>query len=375
MRKLVLLGILFLLSGIARSQSPFNSPDILIYPFWDFYAENKLSATNAGKGNTGVASENDLSGITLNPASFEPVNKFQVIGSYEMKSSVPWLSSNMYLKTIHPTVLAGVGYKINNNFSAGLIYSNQNSFKIDFGEIIQTNEFGQIIGTYEAYERYTTNNFTVPLVYKSKYFKAGVNLSAIWYKGFSGYGDSDSNQFSTNFWKFIPTVGIITSPTETFSFGLTYSPSYKQTIEWTSANSANTYKYNTPNYYPATFSAGTEIKLLDKRLIFDLDYRFANTSINPAMKDRHDINFGMQYSVLPDLILRTGFYTSRDYREGSNYIDEVGKYNTYFLTLGGTYKCKGYSFSMALINGDLIRTTPVSHTRLGATISYDFDCK
>jgi hypothetical protein len=375
MRKLVLLGILFLLSGIARSQSPFNSPDILIYPFWDFYAENKLSATNAGKGNTGVAAENDLSGITLNPASFEPVTKFQVIASYEMKSSVPWFSSDMYLKTIHPTVLAGVGYKINNYFSAGLIYSNQNSFKIDLGKILQTNEFGQIIGTYEGYQRYTTNNFTVPLVYKSKYFKAGVNLNAIWYKGFSGYGESDSNQFSTSFWKFIPKVGIITSPTETFSFGFTYSPSYKQTIEWTSANSANTYKYNTPNYYPATFSAGTELKLLDKRLIFDLDYRFANTSINPAMKDRHDINFGAQYSVMPDLILRTGFFTSLDYREGSNYMEEVGTYNTYYLTFGGTYKYKGYSLSMSLINGDLIRKTSVSHTRLGATLSYDFDLK
>jgi len=375
MRKLVLLGILFLLSGIAKPQSPFNSPDILIYPFWDFYTENKLSATNAGKGNTGVAAENDLSGITLNPASFEPVNKYQVIGSYEMKSSVPWFSSDTYLKTIHPTVLAGVGFKINNNFSAGFIYSNQNSFKLDLGEIIITNEFGQILGTSEAYQRYTTNNFTVPLVYKSKYFKAGVNLSAIWYKGFAKYGDSADYQFSTGFWKFIPTLGIITSPTETFSFGLTYSPSYKQTIEWTSVNSANTYSYNTPNYFPATFSAGTELKLLNRRLIFDLDYRFANTSINPAMKDRHNINFGAQYSVMPDLILRTGFYTSLDYREGSNYLEEVGKYNTYYLTFGGTYKYKGYSLSMSLINGDLIRKTSVSHTRLGATLSYDFDFK
>jgi len=375
MRKLVLLGILFLLSGIARSQSPYNSQDFIINPFWDFYAENKLSASNAGKGNTGVASENDLSGITLNPASFEPVNKFQVIGSYEMKSSVSWLSSDMYLKTIHPTVFAGVGYKINNNFSAGLIYSNQNSYKLSLGEIIITNEYGNITGYTDAYERYTTNNLIVPLVYKSKYFKAGVNLSAIWYKGYSYMSDKEDYQFSTSFWKIIPTVGIITSPTETFSFGFTYSPSYKQNIEWTSANSVNTYKYNTPNYYPATFSAGTELKFLDKRLIFDLDYRFANTSINPSMKDRHNINFGAQYSVMPDLILRTGFFTALDYRDGSNYMEEVGKYNTYYLTFGGTYKYKGYSLSMSLINGDLIRKTSVSHTRLGATLSYDFDLK
>ena len=377
MRKLVLLGMLFLLSGIAGAQSLFNTPDIIIYPFWDFYAENKLSATNAGKGNTGVASENDLSGITLNPASFEPASKFQVIGSYEIKSSVPWyvFSSDAYLKSIHPTVLAGAGFKINEYFSAGLVYSNQNSFKLDLGEIIMTNEFGQITGLTTAYERYSTNNFTVPLVYKSKYFKAGVKLNAIWYKGFTRYGDTDNRQFSTSFWKFVPALGIITSPTETFSFGLTYSPSYKQNIEWTSLDGSYTYNYNTPNYYPATFSAGTEFKFIDKRLIFDLDYHFANTSINPSMKDRHDINFGVQYSVIPDLTLRTGFFTSRDYRDGNNYIEEVGTYNTYFLTFGGTYKYKGYSLSMSLINGDLIRTTTVSHTRLGMTVSYDFGCK
>jgi len=370
-----LLGILFLFSGIANSQSSFYSQDFTINSLWDFYAENKLSATNSGKGYTGVASENDLSGITLNPASFEPVNKYQVIASYEVKSSIGWYSSDIYLKTIHPTVLAGVGYKINNNFSAGLIYSNQNSFKIDLGEIIQTNEFGQVLGTYEAYQRYITNNFTVPLVYKSKYFKAGVNLSAIWYKGFGKYGELAEYQLNTDFWKFIPTLGIITSPSEEFSFGLTYSPSYKQTIEWTSSNPAHSFTNNSPNYFPALFSAGTELKLLDKRLIFDLDYRFANTSINKNLKDRHNINFGVQYSAMPDLILRTGFFTSRDYRAGDNYSDEVGKYNTYFLTFGGTYKYKGYSLSMSLMNGDLIRTTPVTHTRLGATISYDFDCK
>lgn len=375
MRKFAIMGIIFLLSGIAYSQSYYYSQDIVINSLWDFYAENKLSAVNAGKGYTGVAAENDLSGITLNPASFEPVNKFQVTASYEMKSTVQWYSSDTYLKGIHPTVFAGVGYKFNNNFFTGLVYENKNNFKLDLGEIIITNEYGNITGYSEAYERYTTNNFTVPVVYKSKYLKAGINLSAIYYKGFTKYGDLSDYQLTTGFWKFIPTLGIVSSPVEEFSFGLTYSPSYKQTIEWTSGKPANSFTNTSPNYYPATLTAGTELKVLDKRLIFDLDYRFSNNSINRYQKDRHGLNFGVQYSAMTDLILRTGFFTALDYRDGSNYMDEVGKYNTYYLTFGGTYKYKGYSLSMSLINGDLIRKTIVSHTRLGATLSYDFDLK
>lgn len=374
MRKLVLLGILFLLSGIAYSQ-PSNSPDIVINPFWDFYAESKLSASNAGKGYTGVASENDLSGITLNPATFEPVNKFQVIGSYDIKSSIPWyFSSDMYLKTIHPTVLAGVGYKVNDKFSVGLLYYNKNSFKLDLGEIIETDEFGNIIGRTSAYERYATNNFTVPLVYKSRYIKAGVNLNAVYYKGYIKYSAKDSNNFSTGFWKFIPDLGVVVSPIESFSFGATFSPSYQHTMEWTSENNANSFTYNTANNYPANFTAGTELRLINKKLIFDLDYRFSNNSIIHGQKDRHNMHFGAEYSVIPELKLRAGFFTSLDYREGS-YLEEIGKYDSYFITLGGTYKYKGYSFSLAFMNNDIIKSTTVSYTRLGATISYDFDFK
>jgi len=365
MKKICLIGIFLLLSAVSYSQSS----DVIINPFWDFYAENKLSATNAGKGNTGVASENDLSGITLNPASFEPVNKFQVIGSYEVKSSIKWyFDNNIFVKGIHPTMLAGIGYKINDKFSSGLVYSNQNNFKIDYGEIITTNEFGDITGKTDAYQRYTTNNFTIPIVYKTKKFKAGVNLTAIYYKGYTKFSESP---LSSTFWKFIPTLGIIYSPLETFSFGASFSPGYQQKIEWKSDTQSF---INTPNYFPAKLYAGVELKLLNKKLILDLDYHFAQTSKNYGQTDRHDLFLGGQYTVLSNLILRSGIFTSRDFRTG-NYLEEVGKYTSYFITLGGTYKYKGYSFSLAFMNNDIIRSTTVSHSRLGATVSYDFDLK
>ncbi|MCI0472079.1 MAG: hypothetical protein L0Y76_00675, partial [Ignavibacteria bacterium] len=185
MKKIAVIICLLCLSSLSYSQSyhpPPQDHDLLINPFWDFYAENSLSSVNAGKGNTGTASENDMSGINFNPATLEMPEMLQASVSYEFKSNVQWMpeiSSDLKLRQVHPELFAGIGYRINDRFSVGIAYQNNYSFKLDIGEVIETNEMGQEIGSYTAYERYTTNTISLPLVYKYKFLKAGLNLSAI----------------------------------------------------------------------------------------------------------------------------------------------------------------------------------------------------
>jgi hypothetical protein len=383
MKKIAVLICLLFSSSFSYSQ-PSQTQDLLINPFWDFYAENSLSSVNAGKGNTGTASENDLSGIMLNPASLEMPELLQASVSYELKSNVQWLpevSSDLKLRQVHPELLAGVGYRINDKFSIGLVYQNNYSFKLDIGEVIETNELGELTGrSYTAYERYTTNTISLPFVYKYKFLKAGLNLSVMYYKGFNNFSlpreiNPDDNMEGDNnasFWKFIPMLGITLTPIEQFSFGASYSPPYQEVIDWDYPG--NIQDPSVPVYFPAKVNVGTELRLLNKRLIFGLDYRFQNTSRSYMLRDRHDIYFGMQYALEPNFTVRTGFFTLLDYRtndKGANFIDPIGSYNQYFLTIGGTYKVKGFATSFSIMTSNIITTPDVASTRIQATLTYD----
>lgn len=376
MMKSLTLVFCLLVSAVSCFSQPAQTQNSTVNPFWDFFAENRLAAVNAGKGYTGVAAMNDINGVSLNPASLVLLEKFQVSGSYEIKSRVKWLptlTDDMYLKQVHPEMSVGIGWKAGDNLFTGISYRNDNSFKLDYGEIIRTNEFGQTIGSYQGVEKYTTHTISVPIAYRTKRFRAGVELAAVNYKGFNNFpylnqtGEGDNN---VSFWKFIPTLGVIVMPFEQFSFGVTYSPPYQENVKWDNANDPVA-----PVYFPAKVNVGTEFKFLQNKLLFNLDYRFANTSRSYMFKDRHDINFGVQYQLEPELAVRAGFFTLLDYRtndKGANFnIDPIGSYDQYFLTFGATYKYKALGVSLAYMSSTIITKPDISTSRVAASITWD----
>src|SRR6266496_4490865 len=81
---------LFLLSNSINSFSQNSQENPMISPFWDFYSTNYLNGTSSGKGNTGVATDNDISGAALNPATINFKNKYQVNIQYTYKTRQPW---------------------------------------------------------------------------------------------------------------------------------------------------------------------------------------------------------------------------------------------------------------------------------------------
>ena len=113
MKRIIFALTLFtLMSSSAFSQNFQNGNSSLFLPFWDFYSVNYLSSKAAGRGYTGIAGDNDISGTIFNPASLELKDKFQVYGEYVFKSNLS-AEPNIYfdLKELHPVMLAGFGFK------------------------------------------------------------------------------------------------------------------------------------------------------------------------------------------------------------------------------------------------------------------------
>jgi hypothetical protein len=372
----LIFSILF--TRIAQSQ-PLTSSDIYINFFWDFYSNNRLSTLNAGKGYTGIAGESDISGIQLNPASLNLNKRFQAHVEYLYKSNVPWGQNwipDVNLKEYHPSLMAAFGYKFNDYFQTGLLYYTANSYKLDFGEFIETNEFGQEIGEFEPFLQMSISSIALPVVfnYKDK-LKAGVNLLFSFYHGYDYFGPTIGNERNierkANFNKFNEQFGIVVLPIRDLSLGITFTPKVEQNVVWENSSGSSD-AFVKPNVFPMHIGVGSEYRFRNIPLKLAFDYNYYNSYKQEGLNDRNDFHFGAEYAVLKSLSVRTGFFTLKDYRSGANYIDPIGQYDEYFITLGGTYKIKGFSASVALMDSHILSTGLIKQTLVNGGITMDF---
>ena len=375
------LFILILVFLKTNSFSQFQGYDVHINYFWDFYSNNRLSTVNAGKGYTGIASNNDIGGSIINPASLDLKSKFEVHGEYVIKNNVPWLTalipSQMYLKELHPGGLISAGYKINESFQTGLIFYYANSHTLDLGTIIMTDEFGNQLGTYTASYNTSKSSLSAPLVfnYKNK-FKAGINLIFSMFNASAKYSDltgiAANNSIldgKSNFNLFTGQIGFIYSPVSSLSLGLTISIPAEHTIVW---------QYGTlpqetfPQLYtePMKIGVGAEYRFKNTPLKLAFEYNYVNSSQMSWLRDRHDVNFGAEYELNRKITIRGGFFTVRDFRFGE-YIDPYGEYNEYFLTAGGSFKLGIITASVSLMDSH-ISTGLIKQTLLNGGITMDF---
>lgn len=293
--QIILTFFVFILSSSLAFAQLLSQPDIRINIFWDFYSNNRLSTINAGKGYTGIAGDNDISGLVLNPATLNVNKRFQVHAEYLYKSSVPWGQNwipNVNLNEYHPSLMAAFGYKFNDYFQTGLLYYIANSQKRDFGEIIQTNEFGQEIGRYNAYDQISISSITLPLVvnYKNK-FKAGINLLYTFYHGNAHYGhdiiSGEVVEGKANFGKFNAQFGAVVSPIKDFAIGATFTPKVKQNVVWEFTNGTSD-AFTEANVFPMKIGIGAEYRFRRIPLKLGFDYNYTNTSQQQGLNDRND---------------------------------------------------------------------------------------
>jgi len=377
MRRNFYLHVIIWILGFASpalSQEPSN--DLLLSPFWDFYSDNRLSATASGRGYTGIAGDNDLSGIVLNPATLKQDSKWQFYGEYIYKSKVPWLAglvSDLDLKESHPALFAGVSYKINNYFQIGAAYANIKSFKFDLGTVITTNKFGEPTGEDDASYNISFNSISIPLVYNFKnILRLGANLNI---NLISNHADLSTVQGKSNFIKFIPDFGIVYKPVSELSVGVTFTPETKQNVETeiTYPDTSITFTYREANVFPMHVGMGLKYNFVKIPLSIYGDFKYVNTSAISNLVDRKDFHFGLEYNVTPIVTLRTGLFTLADYREnGIAWVDEVGTYSEVFGTIGGTVNYKNFNVHLGIMDSHIFSSGKIKQTHINAGFGYKF---
>jgi len=386
-RKILFYSLLIALVSASVSYSQEISDDFYYSTFWDFYSNNRMSTIPAGKGYTGIAGRNDVSGVMLNPASLDLKNKYHAHAEYIYKSDVPWLKSftqqlaveDEYLRELHPSISGGVAYRMNKFLQVGLLYNTSNSYRLDYGTGQITNEFGEILGYADFYTDVSVSSITAPLVFNYKNFlRAGVNISyCIYHLGFTYNrisGNVPDNAAVANFQKVVPQFGVIVQPVKGLALGLTFVPETRENVTYKNYD-GSTYTNKKANVFPMKIGAGVDFLFPNLPLRAAVDYNYTKSSVDNRLKDRHDINAGLEYTIMKKIALRAGFFTLKDNRadetEFMHWVDPVGKYTQYFATIGGSYRLKNFTLSLAVIDSHIFSKGLIKQTIVNAGVSFD----
>jgi hypothetical protein len=279
--------------------------------------------------------------------------KYQAGIQYTYKTNQEWLPQlgieDIYLKQNLFSGSIGIGYRFNKNFQAGLMYSNPTSLAFNIGDIIETNEFGEELGRYEADDSYENHSFSIPFVYSVEKLRLGLTLSYNLHRRHLNFGSvSTIGKFD----KFNIQGGIIVQPVNELSIGVSFKPESNGEVKYSSNEKPNIQSDDA--VLPMEISAGLEYKLTNNMLRFAGDYSFVNGSVLQGQKDQHQVRFGLEYLVNRNWKVRTGFFTSPDPRDlSTNYLNPQDSYDQIFLTLGATLKLKNTSISIAVMDSHI----------------------
>jgi long-subunit fatty acid transport protein len=345
-----------------------NMEDVNISPFWNFYSDNYLSTVAAGRGYTGIGFTGDISGSALNPASLDVMNKFQFQTQYTYKTNQPWLPelglNNLKLMQNIYSVSVGFGWKVSKHFQAAFVYSNPSTYRIDYGQIIATNEFGNEIGSYEGYDQITVHSFSIPVMFAFGNFRFGAAINYLMYRKYfnmySGGITGTTNRFNAQ-------LGFMYVPTEQFSIGLTFTPPSRGHVSidfpGDQGNKAS---------LPLKFGAGVSYLFKGNKVRLLADYTFTGASIREEFKDQHQVHLGVEYLAKKNLSLRAGFFNYPDPRNfnTANYLNPQDDYNQIFATLGGSLSLGNLIINLAILDSHMSSGT-IKNTYINGGVIYN----
>jgi long-subunit fatty acid transport protein len=372
MTKIIFGGIYyFLLIPSCFSQSVNPDNEYFFNPFWDIYSKNYLSAKNAGKGYTGIAGDNDLSGTILNPASLTQSSMFEVYGEYIYKSEVPFqkFDNDNYFEELNPSMLAGISYRINKDINIAALYENNNGFRLKFPVY---NKFGERTNEEFNYDL-SISSISLPVVYAgAKMLRFGINFRYSFYslqlEGLPEYN------FSESFQKFVPDFGIVYEPINNLSIGAVFTPEASENVEVVRKDTSFTYA--DANIFPLKFGFGINYTFAKTPLTLSADYTFTNTSTDENLNDRNDFNFGLEYSFNRNVTIRSGIFVVKDFRNLEEaifiYTSNPGSYSQTFGTLGGTINIKKLNLNLSVIDSHIFSSGNITQTQVNFGMGYNF---
>lgn len=350
--KTILSAVLLFFTATSFTQ---DYDDIIINPFWSFYSPNYLDAVSSGRGGTGIgAVGSNLSSSYLNPASMNITGEYQADIQYTYKSKQEWLPqlvSDMNLKQNPFSGSVGFGMKFSKDFQAAILYGNPNSFTLDLGEIVVTDEFGNEIGRYQAYEKYIAHSFSAPIVYNVGMLRVGLTLNYSFHRRIANFSN---DEFTGKFDRFNIQGGIIVQPVKELTLGLTFTPEATGRVEGSSNAVASEYTTAT---IPLKFGGGFQYLFNGSKLKLAGDLTYSKSSSRKGLKDQLSFHGGLEYTANKRLTIRAGAFNLQDPRELNSttvtYLNPNDSYSQVFLTIGATVKTKKADFSIGIMDSHI----------------------
>jgi hypothetical protein len=313
------------LTIITSSITAGNEYSPMLSSIYDFYAINPLSSKATGRGNTGIATTENLPSCIQNPASLKIQKNWELTLEYGYKDNIAlsWFSQDINLNSETPIYMIGTGINLFKILHTGIIFSTSRTFQQNYGDIDVTGiandeENLDVIGFSNFYVNHFVNSITIPIAVElSSFLRLGTNINYHHYKnkanieGILNYTESNLDE------KIISIkYGIIFTPISFFSIGATYEPEYK---------------INT-NIIPQKLGLG--LKLQINPISIFADCNFTDSSVTQPylipndqdgyaeilikdLQDRYDFHLGIDLQITNWLTLRTGLFTRKDIRKES----------------------------------------------------------
>jgi len=326
--KLVLLLLLAQTSAFAAEA--FSS--MLIEPFYNFYGENHYSVRGIGLGNTGVSYKNNMSGSLNNPATLS-LDKKTVIELVYLgdRGKVDWLPY-LYLDQDKANFLIGIGTRFTEKLTAGMTYSIEKNIQLRVDDIPKTaltdEGYSEIIGTADYIQEVEQSSFTAPISYQiNTFLSLGLSLKYSNFKLKNTLFDTFSG--SSDVLAFIPQLGVLFSPKNFMSLGLSYIPETK-TFKGAMNYSNGASETVSAKTLPSSFGIGATLSPIDN-LSASLEYVHRNYSKINDLDDQSSIRAGLEYHPIALLSLRLGYYSAPNYikNPASGTLDSAQEFFTY----------------------------------------------
>lgn len=325
--KLVLLLLLAQTSAFAAEA--FSS--MLIEPFYNFYGENHYSVRGVGLGNTGVSYKNNMSGSLNNPATLS-LDKKTVIELVYLgdRGTIDWLH-DVYLDHDNSNFLIGIGTRFTEKLIAGITYSIEKNIQLRLDDIPKaalTDEgLIELIGTFDLIQEVEQSSFTAPISYQiNTALSLGLSLK---YSNFKLKNTIDTISGSSDVLAFIPQLGVLFSPKNFMSLGLSYIPetkTFKGAMNYNNGASETV----SAKTLPSSFGIGATLSPIDN-LSASLEYVHRNYSKINDLDDQSSIRAGLEYHPIALLSLRLGYYSAPNYikNPASGTLDSAQEFFTY----------------------------------------------
>ena len=242
--------------------------DIMLSPFWEFYSDNHLSLTAAGRGYTGAAETGDITLCNMNPASLTGSgNGWAAATVYKTRMS--WFEDRIDLAPNVPSLFLGGCRQMGEAVTVGLIYSDCYGYIMDFGEMQVTGTSGEYLGTTDAYDKISISRISLPIAFRAAPdFAVGLDIGGNWiHRKSVGFIENTVDRFN-----FVPKIGFIVGPFSGFSFGFSATPQFSIKHDYQYEFWGISFTEHYTNTYPGRLAAGFKYQGFNTNYYFDLNY-------------------------------------------------------------------------------------------------------